>query len=61
MFRAPLIMAALFLCVAVLAGIVVGAPGPFAAVAVLGFIVTLPLGYAYVAVTVLLRRVLGSR
>ena len=61
MFRAPLLMAAVFVPVALVVGFAVGVPGPFAAVAVLGGLIILPLGYAYVGVAVLLRRVLGPR
>jgi len=40
-------------------GIGVGRPGPFIAVAVLGAIVSVPPGYAYVILIVCLRRVEG--
>lgn len=59
MFRAPLLMVAVFVPVALVAGLAVGAPGPFAAVAVLGALVILPLGYLYVGVAVLARRSFG--
>lgn len=60
MFCAPLVMAGVFALVAVVTGIGVGRPGPFIAVAVLGAIVSVPLGYAYVILIVCLRRVYGS-
>lgn len=59
MFRAPLLMAAVFVPMALIAGLAVGAPGPFAAVAALGAIVILLLGYGYVGAAVLLRMMLG--
>ena len=61
MFRAPLLLAAVYVPLALVVGVVVGAPGPFAGVAGLGGLLILPLGYAYVGVTVLLRRGLGPR
>ena len=61
MFRAPLLMVALFVPVAVLVGVAVGAPQPFLGVAGLGAAVVLPLGYGYVGLAVLLRQGLGSR
>ena len=61
MFRAPLLMAAIFLPLALVVGFAVGAPGPFAAVAALGSLMILPLGYAYVGLAVLLRRGLGPQ
>ena len=61
MMRAPLLMVAVFVPVAVLAGIAVGQPMPFIAVAVLGAIITIPVGYAYVGLVVLLREHLGPR
>ena len=61
MFRAPLLMVALFVPVAVLVGVAVGAPQPFLGVAGLGAAVILPLGYGYVGLAVLLRQGLGSR
>jgi hypothetical protein len=48
MMRALLFMVAVFVPVAVLAGIVVGQPAPFIAVAVFGAIITIPIGYTYV-------------
>jgi hypothetical protein len=59
MFRAPLLMVAVFVPLALLAGFAVGALGPFTAVAILGAIVILLLGYAYVGITVFLRMGLG--
>lgn len=61
MFRAPLLMAAFFGGAALVAGFAVGEPGPFAGVAALGAIVSVPLGYAYVGLAVLLRRGFGPR
>lgn len=61
MFRAPLLMIAVYAPVALFAGIIVGAPMPFAAVALLGSILILLFGYAYVALTVILRWSLGTR
>jgi hypothetical protein len=55
MFRAPLLMAAVFVTLALVVGIAVGRLGPFVAVAIYGLLIILPLGYAYVGVTVLLR------
>lgn len=59
MFRAPFLMAALFAPLAFVVGFLVGAPGPFAAVATVGCLIILPLGYAYVGLALLLRRGLG--
>jgi hypothetical protein len=61
MFRAPLLMVALFAPAAVVVGLVVGALKPFIAVAILGSVVIIPLGYAYVALAVALRDWLGPR
>lgn len=61
MMRAPLLMVAVFAPVALLAGIVVGQPVPFIAVAVLGAIITIPVGYFYVGLVVLLREQFGPR
>jgi hypothetical protein len=58
MFRAPVVMTAVFVPLVLAAGFIVGAPGPFAGVAALGALVILSLGYAYVGVTLLLRRLL---
>ena len=57
--RAPLLMAAVFAPLALVAGVAVGAPEPFAAVAVLGAIFSIVLGYAYVALVFLLRSEFG--
>jgi hypothetical protein len=59
MTRAPLLMAALFVPVALAAGVAVGAIVPFAAVGVLGAIVAIPVGYAYVGAVLLMRESLG--
>jgi len=61
MMRAPLLMVAVFVAVAVLAGVAVGQPVPFLAVAVLGAIITIPVGYTYVGLVVLLRTYFGPR
>ncbi len=61
MVRAPLLMGGIFVPLALIVGFTVGAPGPFAAVAVLGLLNILVLGYAYVGFAVLLRRGLGPR
>ena len=61
MFRAPLLMAAAFVPLAVVVGFAVEAPGPFAAVAAFGGLIIIPLGYGYVGLTVLLRRGFGPR
>lgn len=60
MFRAPLLMAAVFAPVAMLAGLIVGAPGPFAAVAVLGALASVVVGYVYVLVVMLIREELPT-
>ena len=60
MFRAPLLMVAVFVPTILLAGLAAGAPAaPFLAVAVLGAIVIIPVGYAYVGVVMLLRKEWG--
>jgi hypothetical protein len=61
MMRAPLLMVAVFVPVVVLAGLAVGHAVPFIALAVLGAIVTIPLGYMYVGLVMLLRQFLGPR
>ena len=61
MFRAPLLMVALFAPAALVVGLVVGALKPFTAVAVIGSVIIIPLGYAYVALTVALRAWLGPQ
>jgi hypothetical protein len=55
MFRAPLLMAAVFVTLALAVGVAVGRLGPFIAVAIYGLATILPLGYAYVGIAVLLR------
>ena len=45
----------------VLMGILVGQPGPFTGLAVMGAVVAIPLGYAYVALVVVLREICGPR
>lgn len=57
MIRAPLYMLGLFVPLALLIGLIVGAVEPWAGVAGLGAVVILSLGYTYVGVTVLLREV----
>lgn len=59
MFRAPFIMVALFAPLALLAGLALRAPGPYAGIAALGSVLILLLGYGYVGLTVLLREELG--
>lgn len=61
MFRAPLLMVAVFVPLALLLGLVAGALGAFAGVALLGATVIMLLGYAYVGVAVFLRLSLGPR
>lgn len=62
MLLAPFLMAAIYLPVAVMAAMAAGAPiGPFLAVGVLGGIVSIPLGFAYVGLVLLLREGLGPR
>ena len=62
MFLAPFLMAAIYLPIAVVAGMAAGAPiRPFLAVGVLGGIVSIPLGFAYVGLVLLLRQALGAR
>ena len=61
MFRAPLLMVAVFVPLALLLGLVAGALGPFVGVALLGAAVIMLLGYAYVGVAVFLRLSLGPR
>jgi hypothetical protein len=61
MFRAPLLMVAVFVPLALATGLVVGGLGPFTGVALLGATVIVLLGYAYVGLTVLLRHSLGPR
>lgn len=59
MYRAPLLMLAVFVPLALMLGLVAGAVVPFAAVAGLGALVILLLGYGYVALTVVLRYALA--
>ena len=59
MFRAPLLMVALFVPAALVLGLLAGAPVQFAALAALGSIVILLLGYGYVLFTVMVRFALG--
>ncbi len=61
MIRAPLLMGATFVPLALVVGLAVDAPEPFAAVAALGLLVILLLGYAYVGIAVLLRGGFGPR
>ena len=61
MIRAPLLMGSIFVPLALILGFVVGAPGSFAAVAVLGLLTILVLGYAYVGIAAILMRGLGPR
>ena len=61
MFRAPLLMVAVFVPLALATGLFVGAVGPYTGVALLGAVVILVLGYCYVLLTVLLRHFIGSR
>ena len=58
MFRAPLLMAAIYAVVALLFGLVVGELRVFAGVAVLGVLASVVLGYCYVALVVMLRQVM---
>jgi hypothetical protein len=60
MFRAPLLMVAVFAPLTLVPGLVVDAPGPMAAVALLGSVVILLLGYAYVGLTVVVRLGMGN-
>jgi hypothetical protein len=61
MVRAPLLMGSIFVPLALIFGLAVGAPGPFAAVAVVGLLNIVVLGYGYVGIALLLRRGLGPR
>ena len=61
MFVSPLLMAVTFAIVSVATGLVVGQLGPFLAVAVLGAIVSIPVGYGYVGIVMLLREEFGPR
>lgn len=59
--RAPFLMVATFVTVAVAVGLAVGKPGIFLAVGVLGALVSIPLGYVYAGLVMLLRVLLGAR
>jgi hypothetical protein len=61
MLRAPLLMVAVFVALALTVGLVVGNLRPYIGVALLGAAVILPLGYSYVGLALLLRRALGPR
>jgi hypothetical protein len=61
MFRAPLLMLAAFVPLALTFGIVVGAVRQWAAVALLGSAVIVALGYTYVGLAVLLRHQFGPK
>lgn len=61
MFRAPLLMVAVFVPLSLMVGLIVGAFVPFAAVAGLGAFVIILLGYTYVGLTVLIREELGPK
>lgn len=61
MFRAPLLMVAIFVPLTLMLGLVTGQLVQFAGVAALGAAVIMLLGYAYVGVTLVLRLSLGSR
>jgi hypothetical protein len=59
MFRAPFLFAGVFAVLVLVVGVIVGASRQFAALAIFGCLIILPLGYAYVGAVVMLRRVLG--
>jgi hypothetical protein len=59
MWRAPLLMAGVFVPLALGVGVSVGAVVPFIGVAMLGLVFILVLGYCYVGLTILLRQLLG--
>ena len=61
MFRAPFVMVVLFASVALVFGLVVDRLLPSAAVALMGSVIIIPLGYAYVALAVALRNWLGPQ
>jgi hypothetical protein len=61
MWRAPLLMLAVFVPLALTVGLLVGNMTPFVGVALLGAAVILPLGYSYIGLALLVRRVLGPR
>ena len=59
MYRAPLLMMAVFVPLSLMTGFAVGTLEPFIAIAVLGSVVILFIGYGYVGLTVLLRSLLA--
>jgi hypothetical protein len=59
MFRAPLLMVAVFVPLTLLVGLVAGAPGPLVGVGLLGAVIIVVLGYVYVGVTVVVRDSIG--
>jgi hypothetical protein len=59
-FRAPFLMAAMFAVAAVCVGLAVGRLSTFLALAVLGAVASVLLGYAYVALVLCVRGVYGS-
>jgi hypothetical protein len=61
MFRAPLLMVALFASAELVGGLVFDSLMPSVAVALLGSVIIIPLGYAYVALAVALRAWLGPQ
>jgi len=54
-FRAPILMAGIFTACAMAVGVIVGQPGVFAAMSLLGIIASLLAGYAYVCLVMLAR------
>lgn len=61
MFKAPLLLIAVMIPAELILGLVVGALQPFAALAALSVAVILPLGYGYVGLALLARRITSSR
>jgi hypothetical protein len=61
MFRAPVLMAALYIPLALGVGVLVGGLRSFAALAAFGAVVIVALGYGYVGLTLVLRQALGPR
>jgi hypothetical protein len=61
MLLAPLVMASIFVPLSAGVGFLVGQPGPFLTLSLLGALVILLLGYAYVGLVLLLRRALSSQ
>jgi hypothetical protein len=59
MLRAPLFMVAAFAPATLVVGLVAGNLASAMGVALLGSVVIVPLGYAYVALTLLVRRLIG--